>query len=143
MSSSTDSVSENNVEEDWPSLLHASSSAIKGRKRRAVKQALSKVVDVLPALSRYNYDLAAGDQPAILAGDFNLLPDSAAFPHFRQMGLHDLITHHGIADTRTALYEKSQRFADYMLVSADLLTARFDVPATPVVSDHRALVLDF
>lgn len=84
-----------------------------------------------------------GDQPAILAGDFNLLPDSAAFPHFRQMGLHDLITHHGILDTRTALYEKSQRFADYMLVSADLLTARFDVPATPVVSDHRALVLDF
>ncbi|WP_299041679.1 endonuclease/exonuclease/phosphatase family protein [uncultured Tateyamaria sp.] len=84
----------------------------------------------------------SGDGPAILAGDFNLLPDSAAFPRFRESGLHDLITRHGISDTRTALYTKSQRFADYMLVSDDLLTARFDVPAAPVVSDHRALILD-
>ena len=82
------------------------------------------------------------DGAAVLAGDFNLLPNSAAFPQFRQAGLHDLIDHHGITDTRTALYEKSQRFADYMLVSQDLLGARFDVPATPVVSDHRALILD-
>ncbi|MEM8653715.1 MAG: endonuclease/exonuclease/phosphatase family protein [Pseudomonadota bacterium] len=83
-----------------------------------------------------------GQDPAVLAGDFNLLPDSAAFPRFAQIGLHDLIAHHGVTDTRTALYAKSQRFADYMLVSQDLLTARFTVPATPVVSDHRALILN-
>ncbi|APX11394.1 endonuclease/exonuclease/phosphatase family protein [Tateyamaria omphalii] len=82
-----------------------------------------------------------GHAPAVLAGDFNLLPGSAAFPRFREVGLHDLIAHHGITDTRTVLYEKDQRFADYMLVSAGLLGAGFDVPAEPVVSDHRALIL--
>ena len=84
-----------------------------------------------------------GQGAAVLAGDFNLLPDSAAFDRFRQMGLHDLITHHGILDTRTGLYDKPQRFADYMLVSEGLLSARFDVPAQPEVSDHRPLILAF
>ncbi|WP_147104770.1 endonuclease/exonuclease/phosphatase family protein [Tateyamaria sp. syn59] len=83
-----------------------------------------------------------GQAPAVLAGDFNLLPGSAAFRRFKEVGLHDLIAHHGITDTRTALYEKPQRFADYMLVSDDLLTARFDVPGQPVVSDHRPLILE-
>ncbi|GGX45900.1 metal-dependent hydrolase [Tateyamaria omphalii] len=82
------------------------------------------------------------DIPAVLAGDFNLLPDSASFAQFEHVGLHDLIAHHGITDTRTALYEKSQRFADYMLVSRDLLFgAAFDVPGRPQVSDHRPLIL--
>ncbi|MBY5932657.1 endonuclease/exonuclease/phosphatase family protein [Tateyamaria omphalii] len=84
-----------------------------------------------------------GGPHAVLAGDFNILPDSSAFPRFRQAGLHDLIAYHGITDTRTALYEKPQRFADYMLVSDGLLSAEFDVPAQPVVSDHRPLILRF
>lgn len=82
------------------------------------------------------------DIPAVLAGDFNLLPDSASFAQFSQIGLHNLIAHHRIIDTRTRLYKKSQRFADYMLVSDDLLAAStFDVPAEPEVSDHRPLIL--
>ncbi|KIC48889.1 endonuclease/exonuclease/phosphatase family protein [Tateyamaria sp. ANG-S1] len=85
----------------------------------------------------------AGEGAAVLAGDFNLLPDSAAFARFKAVGLYDLIAHHGVTDTRTALYEKPQRFADYMLVSDGLLSASFDVPAQPVVSDHRPLILRF
>ncbi|WP_415403031.1 endonuclease/exonuclease/phosphatase family protein [Tateyamaria sp. SN3-11] len=77
----------------------------------------------------------------VLAGDFNLLPDSECFDVLAGAGLHDLIAHHGITDTRTALYTKDQRFADYMLVSPDLIDALFDVPAGPEVSDHRPLIL--
>lgn len=77
----------------------------------------------------------------VLAGDFNLLPDSACFADLSRLGLINLIAHHGITDTRTQPYKKTQRFADYMLVSPDLTGAGFSVPAEPVVSDHRALVL--
>ena len=77
----------------------------------------------------------------VLAGDFNLLPDSECFDVLSGAGLHDMIAHHGITDTRTALYTKDQRFADYMLVSPDLIDAHFDVPAAPEVSDHRPLIL--
>lgn len=77
----------------------------------------------------------------VLAGDFNVLPQSETLVRLQQAGLIDLIAHHGITDTRTALYPKNQRFADYMLVTPDLCDARFEVPATPAVSDHRALIL--
>lgn len=83
------------------------------------------------------------DEPCILAGDFNLLPDSATFEALRAIGLHDLVTGRGIADTRTALYRKPQRHANYMLVSDGIRVTGFDVPATPEVSDHRPLILDF
>ena len=82
-----------------------------------------------------------GRGAAVLAGDFNVLPDSACFARYGEMGLHDLIARHGITDTRTTLYQKPQRFADYMLVSLPLLDAGFDVPAHPEVSDHRPLIL--
>lgn len=79
--------------------------------------------------------------PCVLAGDFNVLPDSETLALLRAAGLIDLISLHGITDTRTDLYTKAQRFADYMLVTPDLCNARFEVPATPAVSDHRALIL--
>jgi len=47
-----------------------------------------------------------------------------------------------VTDTRTSHYAKPVRFADYMLVTADVPVADFDVPASPEVSDHRPLVLD-
>jgi len=79
--------------------------------------------------------------PAVLAGDFNLLPDSACFDALETFGLCNLIKHHNVTDTRTHLYKKDQRFADYMLVSPDLKSAGFDAPPNPVVSDHRPLIL--
>jgi len=82
-------------------------------------------------------------EAAVLCGDFNLLPDSESFGIWREAGLRDLVTGNGFADTRTSLYEKDQRFADYLLVSDAVKVLRFDVPAEPEVSDHRPLVLEF
>lgn len=81
--------------------------------------------------------------PVILAGDFNLLPESRTFARLAALGLTELVTARGHTDTRTSLYKKPQRFADYLLVSPDVQVRAFDLPATPEVSDHRALVLDF
>lgn len=81
--------------------------------------------------------------PVILAGDLNLLPTSRTFAVLAEIGLSDLVTGRGFTDTRTSLYPKDQRFADYLLVTPGVQVAAFDVPAGPEVSDHRAFVLDF
>lgn len=78
----------------------------------------------------------------VVCGDFNVLPDSATFATLAQLDLADLVTGRGHTDTRTSLYEKPGRFADYMLVSPEVAVRGFDVVATPEVSDHRALLLD-
>ncbi|MEM6823694.1 MAG: endonuclease/exonuclease/phosphatase family protein [Pseudomonadota bacterium] len=81
-------------------------------------------------------------EPAILAGDFNLLPESAFFATMSDLGLTDLVTTRGHTDTRTSLYAKPQRFADYLLVNREVSVEAFDVPGEPEVSDHRPLILD-
>ena len=81
--------------------------------------------------------------PVILAGDLNLLPDSASFATFATIGLTDLVTTRGHTDTRTRHYTKPQRYADYLLVTEGVRVLDFSVPATPEVSDHRPLMLDF
>lgn len=79
----------------------------------------------------------------VACGDFNVLPASATLQTLRQIGLTDLVTSRGHSDTRTSLYRKTGRFADYMLVSREVVVRRFDVVTEPEVSDHRALFLDF
>ncbi|WEX08201.1 endonuclease/exonuclease/phosphatase family protein [Chelativorans sp. AA-79] len=83
----------------------------------------------------------AGDR-LVVCGDFNVLPDSSTFAVLGALGLTDLVTMHGHTDTRTSYYRKSPRFADYMLVSADIPVRRFDVVQEPEVSDHRVLLLE-
>lgn len=78
----------------------------------------------------------------VVCGDFNLLPDSRTFDWLSTIGLTDLLTTRGFADTRTSHYAKPGRYADYMLVSPEVDVARFDVVAEPEVSDHRALLLE-
>ena len=56
-------------------------------------------------------------------------------------GFTDLVTTSGFTRIRTALYEKPAKFADYMLIDRPEAVRRFDVVATPVVSDHCPLVL--
>lgn len=84
----------------------------------------------------------AGDR-LVVCGDFNVLPASATFAALGEIGLTDLVTTRGYTDTRTSLYEKTPRFADYMFVSADVSVLHFDVIKQPEVSDHCPLVLDF
>ncbi len=81
--------------------------------------------------------------PLIFCGDLNLLPGSRTFEMLKEIGLHDLVTGRGFTDTRTSLYLKQPRFADYLLVSEAVKVAGFDVLAEPEVSDHRALLLQF
>lgn len=92
---------------------------------------------VVAQLSR----IAAPSDPCVLAGDFNLLPDSHSFAVFARLGLADLVTGRGFASTRTDLYEKAQRLADYLLVNDRVRVEAFDVPQAPIVSDHCPLVL--
>lgn len=79
--------------------------------------------------------------PIVVCGDFNVLPESVTFEILGEIGLTDLVTTRGFTDTRTSLYTKPGRYADYMLVNEAIGTARFEVVATPEVSDHRALLL--
>ena len=78
----------------------------------------------------------------VVCGDFNVLPGSATFGILGELGLRDLVVTNGHIDTRTSWYEKTPRFADYMLVTPDVEVSGFEVVAAPEVSDHRALVLD-
>lgn len=83
-----------------------------------------------------------GNERLIVCGDLNLLPDSDTFTVLGNLGLADLVTGRGHADTRTSYYGKPGRFADYMLATPDVEVVGFDVVAHPEVSDHRALLLD-
>lgn len=83
------------------------------------------------------------DEPLVVCGDFNLLPDSATFETLGTLGLTDLITSRGHRDTRTSFYKKEGRFADYMLVTADVAVKHFEVVRTPEVSDHCPLLMEF
>lgn len=78
----------------------------------------------------------------VACGDFNVEPESTTFGILAGIGLSDLVTGRGFADTRTSHYTKPGRFADYMLVSGDIDVLGFDVVGRPEVSDHRPLLLE-
>lgn len=92
------------------------------------------LVALISRLSRKNEAL-------VLCGDFNVLPESLTFKTLSRLGLTDLVTTRGFTDTRTSLYTKPGRYADYMLVNEDVQVVDFTVVQTPEVSDHRALLL--
>lgn len=65
--------------------------------------------------------------------------DSVTFDVLGRAGLTDLV---GATDTRTSVYTKPARHADYLFVSDPGTVASFTVLTAPEVSDHRPLVLD-
>ena len=79
--------------------------------------------------------------PYIFTGDFNLLPETESMKKLEQFGLINLIKTHGIMSTRTGLYTKPEKYANYMLVSKDVAVATFAV-LPDVVSDHSPLFLE-
>ncbi|MBX3197515.1 MAG: endonuclease/exonuclease/phosphatase family protein [Labilithrix sp.] len=83
-----------------------------------------------------------GSEPLVVCGDLNVLPDSATFSILAELGLVDLVTTRGFTDTRTSLYTRPGRHADYMLATPDVAVSAFEVVTEPEVSDHRALLLD-
>jgi len=82
------------------------------------------------------------DCPKILCGDFNLLPETESIKMFENAGLKSLIKEYNITSTRTELYKKEWRFADYVFVSPGIKVKDFKV-LPDIVSDHSPLYLDF
>ena len=77
----------------------------------------------------------------IICGDFNLLPDTKSI---KMLGdkYKNLIKEYGIKNTRSSLYPKEIRYADYAFTDKDITVNDFSVPDLNV-SDHLPLVLDF
>jgi len=77
----------------------------------------------------------------ILCGDFNLLPETKSLK-ILETGMKNLIKEYGIKSTRSHFYEKSDKFADYVLVSPEINVKDFKV-LPEAISDHLPLMLEF
>ena len=77
----------------------------------------------------------------IIAGDFNLLPDTKSLEIIGN-GLINLIKNKSIQTTRNVFYTKPDKFADYTFVSPDVKVINFEVPYTEA-SDHLPMILEF
>lgn len=78
----------------------------------------------------------------VVCGDFNVEPGSETLRLLEHEGLTELVARGGHAGTRSSLYRKPGRFADYMLVNRPEAVTAFEVVRSPEVSDHCPLVLD-
>ncbi|QMU59320.1 MAG: hypothetical protein GKR98_14675 [Boseongicola sp.] len=56
--------------------------------------------------------------------------------------MKDLVTCQDTGGTRTTLYKKPGRFADYMLVNDAVPVNSFEIIRDPEVSDHCPLILE-
>lgn len=81
-------------------------------------------------------------QPFVLAGDFNLSPRTQSMKIVESVCARNLITDFGIVSTRSSLYTKPEKFADYILTSPGVSVSEFEV-LPDEVSDHMALRLRF
>lgn len=89
--------------------------------------------------------LAEEATPAVLIGDFNLLPDTESI-HLLERDFRNLVVECAIPTTRSRLnphygLPTEQRHADYAFVSPSLEVRHFEVPDVSV-SDHLPLLLE-
>jgi len=77
----------------------------------------------------------------ILCGDFNLNPNTKSMKMIEE-GMINLIKDYNIETTRSKIYKRGERYADYILVSKDLNVFDFEV-LQDQVSDHLPLYLEF
>jgi endonuclease/exonuclease/phosphatase family metal-dependent hydrolase len=75
-----------------------------------------------------------------MCGDFNLRPDTQSMSIIEQAGVKNLIKEYNISSTRTSLYTKSEKYADYIFISDNLKESEFKV-LPDEASDHSALML--
>lgn len=75
----------------------------------------------------------------ILLWDYNLSPDTDSLGLLTSW-MRNLIQEYGISTTRSKLYTKPLPFADYAIVSNELVVTDFAVPYVEI-SDHLPLVL--
>ena len=86
--------------------------------------------------------VSESDDLMVVCGDFNVEPDSQTLSILSEAGLSELVTGQGFNGTRNSQYEKSGRYADYMLINREEEMKRFDVIYDPEVSDHCPLILE-
>lgn len=79
--------------------------------------------------------------PKIVCGDFNLRPDTESLKIIED-GMNNLIKMYKVSSTRTSLYSKQEKFADYILTSPEIAINEFTV-LKDEVSDHSPLFFDF
>jgi len=79
-------------------------------------------------------------EPFVLCGDFNLTPETESLQKLERAGLRNLVSEYGITDTRTSLYKKPLRYADYAFVSDGVEVEDFKV-LPDEVSDHAPLLI--
>ncbi len=89
--------------------------------------------------------------PKIIAGDFNLMPDTKSISVFEDAGYRNLTKEFNIKSTRNQVswdqfasvpgYVK-QYFADFCFVSPEIKVINFEVPYNEV-SDHLPQILEF
>lgn len=77
----------------------------------------------------------------ILAGDFNLNPNTASIK-ILEKSMRNLIKEYNILTTRNALFPREEKFADYIFVSEDVKIIDFQVPKINI-SDHLPMILEF
>lgn len=77
----------------------------------------------------------------IVCGDFNLLPDTRSLS-ILEKGFVNLIKANNIKTTRSSLYSKPERYADYTLITPDIKVKSFSVPNVNA-SDHLPMELEF
>ncbi len=95
------------------------------------------------AQSRRILDFLSGRrEPFVLCGDFNLLPGAESLRMLESAGLRNLVAGFGVTSTRTSLYRRPERFADYVFVSDGIDVGDFRV-LPDEVSDHAPLLIDF
>lgn len=78
--------------------------------------------------------------PVILTGDFNLAPHSASLQLLNDK-LENLSIRHHLRTTRTHLTHKTE-VCDYVFVNDGVKVNKFET-SEEVVSDHKALILEF
>lgn len=79
--------------------------------------------------------------PNILCGDFNLNPETESIKMIDKE-IKNLIKEYNISSTRTNLYTKDEKYADYVFVSSEIKINDFKI-LEDVVSDHTPILLDF
>lgn len=85
--------------------------------------------------------IANPNEALFACGDLNLLPDSVTFKILEDLGLEDLNRRFNIHCTRSSLYKKPVRYADYMLANHQVKVDNFTVVKHPEISDHCPLLL--